>query len=209
VKFPIKIKYRGRVHATIYGKSKAYPFYRLCFRAAGKRVVRSFAKYAEAKAEGDLKAKELHDGSHAAALTSRQSLDAVAAFQCLETYNRSTGRNITLLGAVSKFVDVSSKLGPQTMDEAADGFLSGAANVHQKGLVEAADDFIKSNEPKTKAGEGQRAQLSSKYHYNRAIILRRFAATYPANAVCDLTKDLLVKFIAAERMCAPNVGCDA
>jgi hypothetical protein len=55
VKFPKKIKYRGRVLAKIYGKSKSYPFYRLSYSVAGKRCLRSFRTYAEAKAEADTK----------------------------------------------------------------------------------------------------------------------------------------------------------
>jgi hypothetical protein len=33
VKFPKRIKYRGKVLATIYGKSKSYPLYRVAWTA--------------------------------------------------------------------------------------------------------------------------------------------------------------------------------
>jgi hypothetical protein len=33
VKFPKRIKYRGEVLATIYGKSKSYPLYRVAWTA--------------------------------------------------------------------------------------------------------------------------------------------------------------------------------
>jgi integrase len=197
VKFPKKIKYRGRVLAKIYGKSKGYPFYRLCYYVAGKRHVRSFRTYAEARKEGDTKAKDLHEGSQAAAFTGPQSRDALAALQRLQTYYQSTGRRVSLLGAVSEYVEAYAKLNGHTLGEAVAGFLSGAASVRRKDLTEAVEDFIKANDSKTKASEGRRAQLSSKYHYNRAIQLRRFSATFPGNAVCDLTKELLDKFLAS------------
>ena len=41
MKFPVIIKHR-RSEATIYAKSEKYPYYRLAYRAAGKRIVRSF-----------------------------------------------------------------------------------------------------------------------------------------------------------------------
>src|SRR5437879_8396647 len=35
VRFPKRIKHRGRVLATIYGKSKSYPLYRVSWTASG------------------------------------------------------------------------------------------------------------------------------------------------------------------------------
>ena len=40
-----------RVEATIYAKTKKYPYYRLAYRAAGKCIVGSLATYSEAKIE--------------------------------------------------------------------------------------------------------------------------------------------------------------
>jgi len=42
MEFPVTIKHR-RVEAVIYAKSRRYPYFRLAYRAAGKRVIRSFA----------------------------------------------------------------------------------------------------------------------------------------------------------------------
>ena len=47
VRFPKVIRFR-RVEATIYGKKPSYPFYRLAYYVAGKRLVRSFKSYTEA-----------------------------------------------------------------------------------------------------------------------------------------------------------------
>jgi integrase len=197
VKFPKRIKHRNKVLATIYGKSRNYPRYRLAYYVAGRRRQRTFNTYSEAKTEADRLVRDLAQGSQATALTGEQSRDALAALERLQSLYQSTGRRVSLLGAVSEYVEASGKLNGHGLGDAVAGFLSGAATVQRKGLAEAIEDFIKSHESKTKAGEGQRAQLSSKYHYNRAIQLRRFAAAFPATAVCDLSKPLLDSFIGS------------
>ena len=50
---------KGKLSATIYGKSEAYPFYRMAVQVAGKRVMRSFATFGAAKAAAKAKLKEL------------------------------------------------------------------------------------------------------------------------------------------------------
>ena len=42
MRFPKRIKHRGRVLATIYGKSKSYPAYRVAWTVAGKRLALYF-----------------------------------------------------------------------------------------------------------------------------------------------------------------------
>ena len=59
----------GQVLATIYGKSKAYPAYRLAWRVTGKRRMERFHTYSEAKSRADALVKELAQGSHVTALT--------------------------------------------------------------------------------------------------------------------------------------------
>ena len=68
VRFPKVIRFR-RVEATIYGKTKKYPFYWLAYYVAGKRVTRSIKSYGEAKTEAERLVREIADGSQAAALT--------------------------------------------------------------------------------------------------------------------------------------------
>ncbi|WP_150107570.1 hypothetical protein [Pedosphaera parvula] len=60
--------------------------------------------------------KEIHEGSQAASLTAPQSRDALAALERLQTYYQSTGRRISLLGAVSEYVEAASKLNGQPSD---------------------------------------------------------------------------------------------
>ena len=68
MKFPVKVTYR-KAEVKIYGKSAAYPFYRLCYYAAGKRRIQSFSTYSEAKTAADAKVKEIAKGDQSIALT--------------------------------------------------------------------------------------------------------------------------------------------
>ena len=52
MKFPVKVSFR-KAEVKIYGKSAAYPFYRLCYYAAGKRRIQSFSTYTEARTKAD------------------------------------------------------------------------------------------------------------------------------------------------------------
>lgn len=198
VKFPKRIKHRGRALATIYGKSKSYPFYRLAAYVAGKRRLTSFRTYAEAKNEADKLVKDLAKGSDTAALTATQARDALSAMERLRDFRQRTGRTVSLLSAVSEFVEAASKLNGHTLGEAVERYLNSVANVKRKGIDEAVEEFIAAEEPRTKASEGQRAQLSAKYAYNRAIMLRRFAATFRNHSVCDLSKQHLDQFVQSK-----------
>jgi hypothetical protein len=102
---------------------------------------------------------------------------------------------MSLLAAVSEFAEAAVKLNGCTISEAVERFLNTAANLKRKDVAEAVEEFIAVEEPRTKAPEGQRAQLSAKYAYNRAIILRRFAATFPNTAISDLSKAHLDTFV--------------
>jgi integrase len=83
------------------------------------------------------------------------------------------------------------------MGEAVEGYQRTVVNVKRKDIKEAVAEFIAADAPRTKASNGQRAQLSSKYAYNRKLQLDKFAATFPGNAVCDLSKEHLDGFIGA------------
>jgi len=196
VKFPKVIRYR-KAEVTIYGKKPNYSFYRVAYRLNGQRQMKSFGTYGQAKAEADKKVRELAKGSQAAALSARQSCDALAAIERLESFRQSTGRRVSLLAGISEYCEAASKLSGRTLGEAVDRYLSTVASVQRKDIKDAVEEFIAADEPRTKAGEGKRAQLSSKYSYNRAIQLRRFAATFPNTAVCDLAKEHLNAFVTA------------
>ena len=188
VKFPVTVDYKGQ-KAKIYRPAKNFAFYRVCFRMAGKRKMLTFSTYAEAHAAAKQKVRDIHNGQHSAALTAKQSRDALAAFERIQEFHQATGRQITLLSGISEYCEVLTKLNGHTLNAAADGFLTTVVNVKRKDIKEAINDFLRGQEPLTKAPEGQRSQLSGKYAYNRKLQLDRFADTFPGHAVCDLTKE--------------------
>jgi integrase len=199
MRFPKRIRHRprGPVLATIYGKSKAYPAYRLAWSVTGKRRMERFKTYSEAKRRADELVKELAQGSHVTALTARQATDALAAFERLQSYFQQTGRRISLLGAVTECVEANVRLNGRTVPEAIDGYLANVASVKRKDISEAVNEFLAMQAPLAKSTNGERAQLSSKYAYNRKLQLRRFADTFPNTAVCDLGKGHLDAFIGS------------
>jgi len=198
VRFPKRIEHRGRTLATIYGKSKSYPFYRLSAYVAGKRRLTSYGTYSEAKSAADQLVRDLAQGSQAAALSAAQARDALAALERLQTFRQQTGRAVSLLRAVSEYVESSVKLDGRTLNEAVDGYLASVVSVKRKGIAEGVEEFIAAEEPRTKASEGQRAQVSAKYHYNRTLMLRRVAASFPNTDICDLAKEHLDGFITSK-----------
>jgi integrase len=196
VRFPVTITHRtGKV--KIYAPANNFTYYRLSFTQAGKRQMQTFATYSEAKAAGEVKAKEIHNNPAAASLTPSQARDALAAFQRLESFRLATGRTISLLASVSEHVESLGKLKGRSLDEAISGFLRIVVSVKRKDVRAAVDEFILAEEPRTKAVNGQRAQLSPKYAYTRAIRLRKFADTFPGTSVSDLSKEHLDTFIGS------------
>ena len=205
VKFPQPIRFRGKVEATIYGKTAQYPRYRLAYRVAGKRRLRTFATYGGAKAEAERVVRELASGSQSIALTGSQSRDALVALERLEAFRRSTGKRFSLLGAVSEFCDAATRLNGHTLRNAIDGFLSTVATVKRKGLAEAVTEFNSSREPKTRPQKtGVRPALNAKYVENTRNWLKAFAETFPGHAVCDLTKTHLDSYILAMKELSPK-----
>lgn len=76
VTYPKRIKHRGHVLATIYRPSRSYPLYRVSWTVAGKRQMKSFPRYGEAKRFADKTVSDLAKGSKVPALTSGQAADA-------------------------------------------------------------------------------------------------------------------------------------
>ena len=197
MKFPKRIKHRGRALATIYGKSKGRDSYRVAWQVAGQRRMASFASYSLAKRHADGLVKDLAKGSQVTALHPAQARDALAALERLTDFYQKTGRRVSLLAGISEFVEASAKLNGRTMGEAIEGYLRTVANVKRKDIMEAVTDFLQADATRTEAAEGQRSQLSAKYAYNRKLQLNRFAAAFPNTAVCDLTKEHVDAFIGS------------
>jgi hypothetical protein len=174
-------------------------------------MMKSFPAYggqsgAKEYAEGLV--KELAKGSQVSTLTPGQANDALAAMECLQSFYQSTGHKVSLRAGIAEYCEAAAKLHGRTLREAVEGYLSTVASVKRKAVTEAIEEFLSGEEIRTKAGDGQRAQLSDKYHYNRAIQLRRFAGTFPGYAVCDLSKEHLDTFFLHRRslLCPPRAA---
>jgi integrase len=195
VKFPKRIKHRGKVLATIYGKSKSYPGYRVVWSVAGRRLMKRFPRYGEAKRHADQLVKDLAGGSQVTALTPGQARDALAALERLQGFYQSTGRRVSLLAGISEYCEAAGKLGGYTVGEAVERFLATSAVVQRKAPAEAVAEFIEGRKHLAEAKDGKRSKLSPVYAYNVAMWLNEFAGTFPGHAVCDLTKEHLNIYI--------------
>lgn len=203
VKFPKVVRHR-KAEVTIYGKKPNYPFYRLAWRIHGKRRMKSFKTYSEAKGEADELVKDLAKGSAVAELTPDQARDAIAAIERLEAYHAATGKRIGLLAAVSEFADTSEKVNGWGLRPAVEGFLKNVADVKRKDLAEAVEEFVKLRKEKTVPKDGKRAQLSKGYAGLVASWLRDFAKTFPATAVNELTREHLTLYFDAQNKKSPK-----
>ena len=204
MKFPKRIKHRGRVFATIYAKTKARRSYRVAWQVAGRRQMASFPSYSLAKRHADGLVKDLAKGSQVTALNPAQARDALAALERLTDFYRATGRRVSLLAGISEFVEASAKLNGRTLGEAVDGYQRNVANVKRKDISEAVEEFIAVRKPLTEAKAGKRAQLSKNYAYSVGLWLRDFAKTFPASAVCDLGKEHLNLFMQKSAVQSPK-----
>jgi len=196
VRFPKTVKHR-RAEATIYGKSKAYPFYRVAFHVAGRRQMKSFATYGGedgAKHWADAKVRELAKGSQAAALTPKQAGDALAALERLQTLFQATGKRYSLLGAVSEFAEATAGVNVP-LSEVVEGYKRTVAAVKRSDVLEAVELFIAERKKRTVAEDGKRPKLSPEHHYNTSRWLLEFGRTFPGHAVCDLTSQHLAKYM--------------
>ena len=163
-----------------------------------------FQTYSEAKRRADALVKELAQGSQVTALTAGQAADAMTALELLRGFHRAHREHVSLKRAVADYVEAARVLNGHTLAEAVEGYMANIVSVKRKDLAEAVEEFIQTDEPRTKASEGQRAQLSSEYTRIRALRLRRFAKALPGHAVCDLSKQHLDAFIQAMAEASPK-----
>ncbi len=187
----------ARIYKTDHASQPYMLYWRVRVDGKPRSQSKRFSTYSEARRAGEKVVTDLAKGTLAATLSPGQVTDALAALERLREFYAATGRKVSLLGAASAFAEASAKLHGKTLDDAVDGYLQTVASVKRKDIKEAVEEFIAAEEPKTKSPDGQRAQLSSAYFYNRAIQLRRFADTFPGHAVCDLTKAHLDKFVGS------------
>jgi integrase len=205
VKFPKRLRHnnRGKPLATIYRPEGGYRLYWRVRGADGKPSSRfkDFSTYTEAKREGDKVVADLAKGK-AVVLTPGQANDALAAFKTLQELYRKTGKRLSLHEAAAAVFTATLKLGDRSLGDAVDGYLTSVATVQRKDITAAVKQFLAERELKTKAKDGKRAQLSSEYHYLTGLWIKKFAAMFPAAAVCDLTKGHLDLYMQKHSDCS-------
>jgi integrase len=204
MKFPVKVTFR-KAEAKIYGKSAAYPFYRLCYYAAGKRRIQSFSTYSEARREAEAKVKEIANGNQSIALTAKEATAALSIRDALDAYRRDTGRSFTALEAVAGFLDAMKQLPAGCgLTESVKSFAHTLATVKPKLIAEAVEEFLAVRKPKAQAVDGKRAQLSPVYAIHIETWLREFAAMFPGHRLGDLNRDFLAKYIGSHARLSPK-----
>src|SRR2546430_801745 len=155
MRFPVIIRHR-KAEAKIYGKSKNYSFYRVAAYVGGKRRMTSYVTYSEARGAADKLVRDIAAGSQAAALTTGQANDALAALQRLDGLYRDTGRRVSLLAVASEYAEAARKLNGQTLGSAVEGYLSTVVNLKRMDLGQAVERFIQGRSHKTEAKNGKR-----------------------------------------------------
>ncbi len=196
VKFPVTIRHR-QAKATIYGRTEGYPFYRVACRVAGKRVLRSFAAYGDARRTAEKLVRQISSGDQSVALTPKESTDALAIRDALAAHRRDTGRTVTALQAVTHFLHASKLLGERPLSDAVEGYLRTVAVVKRKDVAAAVAEFVASRALKAKGKDGKRSALNAMYVANTATALRKFGATFPGHSVNDLTKAHLSAYMGS------------
>ena len=186
VRFPVTIRHRAS-KAKIYAPAGKFAYYRVAYATAGKRRMQTFAAYSDAKAAAERIVRELANGSQAAALTASQSRDALAAFERLDGYFKSKGKRVSLNTAVADYLDAVGRLNVP-LSAAVTGYLNTVATVKRVDLAAAVKEFVDGREAETKSVNGKRPELSKSYFLNTKLWLGWFEKTFPATAVCDLTK---------------------
>jgi integrase len=193
VRFPVTIRHRAST-AKIYAPAGKFAYYRVAFTTAGKRKMQTFAAYSDAKVAAERIVRDAANGSQAAALSASQSRDALAALERMDAHFKATGERISLNTAVGEYLHSKVRL-KVPLSVAVDGFLTTVATVRRVGLAAAVKEFVDGRETETKSVNGKRPELSKNYFQITKLWLGWFEKTFPATAVCDLTKAHLDKFM--------------
>jgi integrase len=196
VKFPVHVKHRKQ-EAVIYGRTAGYDFYRVAAKVAGKRVLKSFATYSEAREYAEQTVRDLARGNPSAALSADEAGDALAIRQALDTFKQETGGNPSALEAVSGYL-AAVKLLPKgsTVLEACRAYARTIGSVKPKTIADAIADFLASRQGKVPK-PGERARLSPVYARNVASWLNGFRDTFPGHLVSDLCPEFLEQYFGA------------
>ena len=169
-KFPFTVKHR-HAKVKIYRKTDKYPFYRIAYRAEGRRVVRNFKTYGAAKKEADRIVRQIAAGKESVATLSVK--DALAykfaigklAQLCANLNARKPDLTapdlaLSLEDAITEFVEAKRALGQARLIEAVKGYLSTVVHVRRVPIRQAADECLAERDRLTVPREaGKRPQL--------------------------------------------------
>jgi hypothetical protein len=162
-KWPVIVKHRNKVYAKIYRPCEGRSLYRVFWKAAGQRQMKSFKTYSGkegARAFADELVGDLANQSSITNLTVSQADDALAAFTVLNKFREETGQNVSLVTAVSTFCSNKKRLKDRTLDEAVSGFLQNVATVQAIEIGKAVKDFLDTHEQLAHTADGGRSQIS-------------------------------------------------
>ena len=172
----------------IYGRSKAYPRYRVAYRVAGQRKVESFRTFSEALAVANEKARELNAGNQRSLLSAREISEVLSAKVELSEYRRETGQDASFLGSVTSFLHAMRRLQGTPLSEIIDAYQHSIRMVHKKPLADAVDEFNAARQAKTVAESGKRPALHPTYVKDTTRWLREFSRMLPSHHVNELER---------------------
>jgi integrase len=201
----VKVRYRKGPAVTVYRKTAKYPFYRIAYKADGRRLVRSFQTYAAARREAEAKARELHAGNavgaslpraaaHAYTFALRKLADLARDLAASCTDPAAPAFPVSLEDAITEYVEAKRALGPAPLVEAVRAHLARAGSVRRVKLADAAAEFLKEREARTRPEkEGARPKLSTTMFIQDRLRMERFTDAFQMD-LCDLRAEHLDLF---------------
>jgi integrase len=201
VKFPLRVRFR-RAEAVIYGKTEAYAFYRVAYHAAGRRLVRSFRRYGDAKAFAEQTVRELAAGHPVAALSPSEVADALAIRQALAEFQRETGVSVSAVRAVAEYLDARRRLGDAPLSEAVATYQR-VATVRRRRLADAVAEFCAARRTKSQTMVGSRPGLARQYVVDSERYVKGLSDAFPGHDLADLTKAHVDQYLASLAHLAP------
>jgi integrase len=203
----MSVRYR-RASVTIYGKSPAYPRYRLAFYAEGKRHIRTFCTYAVALAEAKAKVRAIaKDKSTAATLDEGAARSYKSAISKLNDLARELNAanpdanaprlTLKLDDVIAEYIEAKRKVGPVRLIEAANAHAATVATINRKSISDAVAEFLAERKARTiPEKDGARPKLSQRMYFQDRLRLERFSGAFTMD-LCDLGPGHLDIFFTA------------
>lgn len=181
------MKFR-RAEAVIYAKTEAFGYYRLAYRLGGRRVVRTFRVFSEARQAADAAVRQISAGDPGASMSGAEAREAIVGRGILAELEREIGMKVSLSEALVEYRESRRLLGNRSLIEAVKSFLATSAAVKRVRIDEAVKQYLEDRRPETVAAEGKRPSLAPKYFAGLERWLGTFARTFPGHSLCDLQR---------------------